>query len=236
MAMDDKLVDGGKGNGYPPDNEVNDLIPHDVHCARDADDLLAAVRTQGLKVLEDEPLLPYSALEQELAKAAEDIDLNPAPGAPEAANDPVRAYLREMGAVPLLTRQGEVDIAKRIERGQLSVLKALSRSSIVIHQVLAIGQELKRGLRSIEETVIFDEEEITEEIRQQRVTEITRRIDELHKRYKTARRLAGQLATVPAEKKAREYLRCRWQLDREIVRTQGAQDHAGADLAGDAHW
>jgi RNA polymerase primary sigma factor len=77
--------------------------------------LLTTIRTQGLDVLEGE--LPYSALEQRLAKEAEGIDLNPAPGAPEAANDPVRVYLREMGASPLLTREEEVDIAKRIERG-----------------------------------------------------------------------------------------------------------------------
>jgi RNA polymerase primary sigma factor len=219
MAMDDirKLIGTGKEKGCPTGNEVNDLIPHDVHSAQDVDDLLTTIRTQGLDVLEGEPLLPYSALEQRLAKA-EDIDLNPAPGAPEAANDPVRVYLREMGASPLLTREGEVDIAKRIERGQLSTLKALSRSPIVIHQVMAIGVDLKRGLRSIKDTVVFDEEEVTEEILQKRAEDITRRIDQLHKHYKTVRRLAERLATVPAKKKEREHRRCRCQLGREIVR------------------
>src|SRR5208337_5502936 len=137
----------------------------------DVDDLLTTIRTQGLDVLEAGPLLPYSPLEQRLGKEPEDIDLNPAPGVPEVANDPVRTYLREMGASPLLTREGEVDIAKRIERGQLSTLKALSRSPIVIHQVLAIGEDLKRGLRSIKETVVFDEEEITDEVLEDRVRE-----------------------------------------------------------------
>jgi len=197
---------------------VNDLISHDVHSALDVDDLLTTVRTQGLAVLEGKPLLHHSPLEQRLAKESEDIDLIPAPDAPEAANDPVRVYLREMGGSPLLTREGEVDIAKRIERGQLSALKALSRSPIVIHQVLAIGEELKRGLRSIKETVVFNEEEITEEILQARVKQITRRIDQLHQYYKTVRRLAGQLATVSADKQARKYRRCRCQLGREIVR------------------
>ena len=200
------------------DDEVDQLAPHEAHPPQDVDDLLTTIRTQGLDVLEGEPHLPYSTLQQRLAKEAEDIDLSPAPSAPEAASDPVRVYLREMGASPLLTREGEVDIAKRIERGQLSTLKALSRSPLVIHQVLAIGEELKRGLRSIQGTVVFDEEEITEEILQSRVKDVTRRIDELHKHYKTARRLAGRLATVPAKKKAREHRRCRWQLGREMVR------------------
>jgi RNA polymerase primary sigma factor len=132
-----------------------------VHSAQDVDDLLATVSRRGLDVLEGESPLHGSTVENELAKDAEVIDLNPTPGVPEAANDPVRVYLREMGASPLLTREGEVEIAKRIERGELSGWKALARSPIVIRQVLAMGEELKRGLRSIKETVVF-EEEITE--------------------------------------------------------------------------
>jgi RNA polymerase primary sigma factor len=202
----------------PPDNEVNDLIPHDVHSAQDVDDLLATIRTLGLDVGEGERQLPWSTLEQKLVKEAEDVKLDITPGAPETVNDPVRIYLREMGVVPLLTREGEVDIAKRIERGQLSALKALSRSPMVIHQVLAMGEDLKRGLRSIKGTVVFDEEDITEEILQDRGNDITRRIDELYKHYKRAHRLAGWLATVPAKPKAREYRRCRWRLGRDMVR------------------
>ena len=57
-------------------------------------------------------------------------------------------YLREMGTVPLLTREGEVEIAKRIERGQLRVLKAISRSPIVIREIIALGEDLKRGVRN----------------------------------------------------------------------------------------
>ena len=102
-------------------------------------------------------------------EAGDEVELDLTVTALEKTNDPVRIYLREMGAVPLLTREGEVDIAKRIERGQLRVLKALSRSPIVIRQILAIGDDLKRGVRSIRDIVVFDEEEITEEILQNRV-------------------------------------------------------------------
>ena len=130
----------------------------------------------------------------------------------------MRVYLREMGASPLLTREEEVEIAKRIERGQLTALKALSRSPIVIQQVLALGEDLKRGLRSIKDMVVFDEEEITDEILQKRVDDITGRIDKLHKHYKNATRLAEKLTTIPAKKKPKEYRRCRGQLGREMVR------------------
>ena len=190
-----------------------------MYFPRGADDLLATLRTQGLDVLDGDARLPGPTLKEKLAKEAEDIDLALTPRTPEADSDPVRIYLREMGASSLLTREGEVDIAKRIERGQMSALKALSRSPLVIHQVLAIGDDLKRGLRSIEEAVAFDdEEEITEEILRDRAKDISRQIDELHKHYKTACRLAGRLAALPATKKAREYRRCRCQLSREMVR------------------
>ena len=198
---------------------MNEPIPHDVDSEQDLDDLLTTIRTQGLDVVEGPDSLACAAMEQRLEEAAEDIDLNPLPGAQESDNDPVRAYLREMGASPLLTREGEVDLAKRIERGQLSKLKALSRSPIVIREVLAMGADLKRGRRSIKEIVVFNEEEIGEEILQDRVKEIARRIDQVQKHYAAAVRLTAQLASVRVDKNAREYRRRRGRLSREIVRT-----------------
>ncbi len=219
-----KLVDASNEKGYLTYNEVNDLIPHDVHSPEDLDDLLTTIGTRGIDVLEGQPKLRFSAFEKKVDKVdkeveeGSEVELDPTGGALEKTNDPVRIYLREMGAVPLLTREGEVDIAKRIERGQLRMLKALSRSPIVIRQVLTIGKDLRRGVRSIKETVVFDEEEITEEILQNRVEDVTRRIDELQKHYKRASHLAEQLQMIPARKKAREHSRCRGRLGREIVR------------------
>ena len=201
------------------DNELSDPIPHDVESEQDVDDLLTNIRARGLDVVERPDLLTDTAREQRLEETIEDIDLNSSPGAPEADNDPVRAYLREMGASPLLSREGEVELAKRIERGQLSTLKALSRSPIVIREVLAMGVDLKRGQRSIKEVVVFNEEEISEEVLQDRVKEVASRIDQVRKHYTAALRLASQMAAVPAEKKPREYRRCRGRLNREMVRT-----------------
>jgi RNA polymerase primary sigma factor len=201
-----------------PDDEVNELIPQDVNSPQEVDDLLGSIATRGLDVVEGETGSPYSALERRLAQDSEEVELDLTPGAPDTASDPVRVYLREMGASPLLTREEEVEIAKRIERGQLTSLKALSRSPIVIQQVLALGEDLKRGLRSIKDLVVIDEEEVTDEILQNRLEDITGRIDELHKHYKTACRLAEKLTTISAKKKPKEYRRCRGQLSREMVR------------------
>jgi RNA polymerase primary sigma factor len=220
LALGDiaKLIDSGKEKAYLTYGAVNDLIPHDVNSPEVLDDLLATIGTQGVEVLEGQPKLP-SALEKGLEnEASDEVELDLTPGALEKTNDPVRIYLREMGAVPLLTREGEVDMAKRIERGGQQVLKALSRSPVVIHQILAISEDLKHGVRSIREIVAFDEEAVTEEILQNRVKDLTRRIDELKKHYKRAGQLAQRLPTIPSQKKAHQYSRCRCRLGREIVR------------------
>jgi RNA polymerase primary sigma factor len=225
LALDDKyddikkLIDTGKEKGYLTYDQVNDLIPHDVHSPEDLDDLLTTIGTQGIDVLEG-PKLPSSALDkkfEEEGEAGEDVELDLTPGALEKTNDPVRMYLREMGTVPLLTREGEVEIAKRIERGQLRVLKALSRSPIVINELLAMGEDLKKGVRSIKEVVTFDEEEITDEILQNRLKEFTGKIDDLAKAYKKASHLIEKFATVSQKKRPKDYRRARLNLARAVV-------------------
>ena len=224
MALEDKfddikkLIDAGKEKGYLTYNEVNDLIPHDLHSPDDLEDLLTTIGTQGIDVLEG-PKIPGSLdkkFDTEL-EAGEDVELDLTPGALEKTNDPVRMYLREMGTVPLLTREGEVEIAKRIERGQLRVLKALSRSAIVIREIVAIGEDLKRGVRSIKEIVLFDEEEITEEVVLNRLKDITGRIDELAKHYKKSVQLIEKLDGIPQKKRPKEYRRYLWALGRQQV-------------------
>ena len=227
LALEDKfddikkLIDVGKEKGYLTYNEVNDLLPNDMHSPEDLDDLLTTIGTQGIDILEG-PKLPSAALDKKYdteVEAGEDVELDLTPGALEKTNDPVRMYLREMGTVPLLTREGEVEIAKRIERGQLRVLKALSRSPIVIREILAMGEDLKRGVRSIKEVVVFDEEEITDEVLQNRLKDTTAKVDELNKHYRKAMQLAAKFAEIPSKdkKRAREYRKVRWALGREQV-------------------
>ena len=222
MALGDtaKLIDSGKEKSYLTYGEVNDLIPHDVNSPEVLEDLLATIGTKGIDVLKSQSKLP-SALEKGLeneGEASDEVELDLTLGPFEKTDDPVRIYLREMRAVPLLNRAGEVDIAQRIECGQRQVLKALSRSPVVIHQILAIGKDLKHEIRSIRDIVVFDEDEVTEEILQNRGKDLTRRIDELQKRYKRAGQLAERSSTIPTQKKAHQYSRCRCRVAREVVR------------------
>src|SRR5579859_5122849 len=187
---------------------MNNLLRTEEDVTDEMDELLADIRTRGLEVLKGVPDLAYSAVEPRPVGEPEEIDVSPMQGAVDAANDPVRIYLREMGATPLLTREGEVELAKRIERGQLWTWKALSRSPLVMRDVIAMGADLKRGLRSIKEIVVFNEEETSQEMLQDRAKDVARHIDQVHKHYRASLRLAARMATIPANKNAREYSRC----------------------------
>jgi RNA polymerase primary sigma factor len=230
LALDDKyddikkLIDTGKEKGYLTYDQVNDLIPHDVHSPEDLDDLLTTIGTQGIDVLEG-PKMPSSGLDKKFEdgdEPSEDVELDLTPGALEKTNDPVRMYLREMGTVPLLTREGEVEIAKRIERGQIRVLKALSRSPIVIRELLAMGEDLKKGVRSIKEVVTFDEEEITDEILQNRLNEFTGKIDDMAKLYKKAGLLEEKYIELSEKKRPKDHRRARRHLARAIIKVSQA--------------
>jgi RNA polymerase primary sigma factor len=224
LAIDDKfehevegLVEVGKEKGYLTYGEVNDILPEEISTSPDdLDDLITTIGTQGIDLL-DAPKFPGDKeFEHE---EGEDVELDLTPGTLEKTNDPVRMYLREMGTVPLLTREGEVEIAKRIERGQMRVLKAISRSPIVIREIAALGEDLKRGVRNVKEVVIFDEEELTEEVVLARVKATVARIDALVKHQKKVTQYEDKLSgPAPATKaRIREQRRVRWLAAREKV-------------------
>jgi RNA polymerase primary sigma factor len=213
----DNLIEVGKEKGYLTYGDVNDMLPEEIGSADDLDDLITTIGTQGIDLL-DSPKFPGDK-DFELEEG-EDVELDLTPGTLEKTNDPVRMYLREMGTVPLLTREGEVEIAKRIERGQLRVMKAISRSPIVIREIVALGEDLKRGVRNVKEVVVFDEEELTEEVVQSRVRATVARIDALGKHQKKIALLEEKQAPVPAgapKAKVSAARHTRWLIAREKV-------------------
>jgi RNA polymerase primary sigma factor len=212
-----KLIDAGKEKGYLTYNEVNDLLPGDMNSPDDLDDLITTIGTQGIDILEGGPKIAGTERDDFEPEEGEDVELDLTPGTLEKTNDPVRMYLREMGTVPLLTREGEVEIARRIERGQLRVLKAISRSPVVIREIVALGEDLKRGVRNIKEIVIFDDEELTEEVVLTRVRGTVGKIDTLVKHQKKAQVLEEKLEAVNQKAKPREHRRLRWSIAREKV-------------------
>ena len=221
MAINDKfeddiqnLIETGKEKGYLTYGDVNDMLPEEMGSADDLDDLITTIGTQGIDLL-DAP--KFGADKDFDMEEGEDVELDLTPGTLEKTNDPVRMYLREMGTVPLLTREGEVEIAKRIERGQLRVMKAISRSPIVIREIVALGEDLKRGVRNVKEVVVFDEEELTEDVVQARVRSTVARIDQLVKHQKKIALLEEKQAAANSKTSQREQRKTRWLIAREKV-------------------
>ncbi len=222
MAINDKfedditnLIDTGKEKGYLTYGDVNDMLPEDISTsADDIDDLMTTIGSQGIDLL-DAP--KFGADKDFELEEGEDVELDLTPGTLEKTNDPVRMYLREMGTVPLLTREGEVEIAKRIERGQMRVLKAISRSPIVIREILALGEDLKRGVRNVKEVVVFDEEELTEDVVQTRVRSTVARIDAMVKHQKKIAGFEEKQAAANSKTSQKELRKLRWLIAREKV-------------------
>jgi RNA polymerase primary sigma factor len=234
LALEEKydqvrqLIAMGKERGYLLYDEVNDILPPEVHSSEEIDDLLSTFERYGIDVYEDlssakaalaaadssDSAEPSS--KEESTTASEDGDLDLTPGSLEKTNDPVRMYLREMGTVPLLTREGEVAIAKRIERGQLLVLKTISRAPLILKELMKVGEDLRNGSRSIKEIVQFDDEELTEEKIEAKTKETLKEIDKIAKLYLMALKQAAKLEKMPRSKK-RPYLRARYELARTRV-------------------
>jgi RNA polymerase primary sigma factor len=156
----ERLLELGSDKKYLTFDDLNRELPDNVVSPDDIEDVLQKLEGSNIPVADsDERLLEQAAAvapdEEELD---EDVELDLSAGALEKTNDPVRLYLREMGVVPLLTREGEVAIAKRIERGQLKTQKAIARSPIAVAEVLRIGDELESGAVNIRDIVIFSEQ------------------------------------------------------------------------------
>jgi len=207
-----KLIILGKEKGYLLYDEVNDLLPSEVHSPEDLDDLLSMFDNEGIEVLEAPRVKSAEKLvldkgEEVRDETPEDVELDLTPGALDKTNDPVRMYLREMGTVPLLTREGEVEIAKRIERGQLNVFKALSRSPIVIQEMFELRTQLGKAERSIKEVVVFNDDELTEDKVAERLRDMIAAIDEMERLNKRLTQLKAKRESIPRSKRPRDYRR-----------------------------
>jgi RNA polymerase primary sigma factor len=219
-----KLIDMGKEKGYLLYDEVSDLLPPELTAsAEDLEDLFAAFGTAGIEVIEteDQSFASEKVVREKKPDSGEsttNVELDLTPGALEKTNDPVRMYLREMGTVPLLTRDGEVEIAKRIERGQLRVLQALSRSPLVVRHVIALGEELKKDPSIIKDLVQFTEDDLTEERVEAKHLETTETIAEIGKAYRRMQTLRAKLDSIPKTRKPKEHRKARWKLGRHRVK------------------
>jgi len=220
VALDDKfngldrLVQLGKEKGYVLYDEVSEVLPGEINGGAELDDVLAGLDVAGIEILE-EP----KDFEKKLEEGEEILDLElPALGA-EKINDPVRMYLREMGTVPLLTREGEVEIARRIERGQHTVLKSLTRAPLVIQEILAVADEMSRDLLSARDIVQIADPILTDELVEEKRQEFFQAVEDISRHYKKILQCRQKLLAIPRGLKPKLYRRQLWELGRLMIKT-----------------
>src|SRR6266851_5791582 len=221
-----QLINIGKEKGYLLYDEVNELLPSEITSSDELDDLFNTFGSAGIEVIDsDQKYLRDEKTIDRTGEGAEELELDLTPGALDKTNDPVRMYLREMGTVPLLTREGEVEIAKRIERGKLAVIKSISRTPIIAKRVIHLGDQLHSGERTIRELVIFNDEEITDERIAERSKQVQKQIDAVRKARAISEKLDQKLQATPrgtTTRDKRKYRRCRWAAMRALIEVSNA--------------
>ncbi|MBK9070763.1 MAG: RNA polymerase sigma factor RpoD [Myxococcales bacterium] len=214
-ASQNKLIELGKTKGFVTYDEVNDHMPDDLVGQDQIENWLSALGDQGIEVVEAaggrradvdaaKPLDLDKEREEGEAETEEDEN------AAARTSDPVRMYLRKMGSVSLLTREGEVEIAKRIEDGERRMLQAVLNSSLAVEELIEIGERLRRGkirVKDVIKDIDEDEAEFNEQFYVERVCKVIDKVKRLQKECeKVYERLEEKGLTEGKKKKCKEEL------------------------------
>jgi len=186
------------------------------------DDLISAFGTAGIEVIDaaDQRVARLDNIpsEKEFKEIPEgEVELDLTPSALEKNSDPVRIYLREMGTVPLLTRAGEVVIAKCIERGHRTVLKSLSRSPVIVREIISLGDQLKKDPDIIKDILRFRDEELTDDKIEEKFQECVDTIGQIGTTNKKVDTLRMKLGGMGSKAKKASLRSARWNLGRTRV-------------------
>jgi RNA polymerase primary sigma factor len=207
-------MDSGKEKGFVLYDEVNELLTEEFPSGREFEDLLTDLDNAGVEILE-EPKLDFEKSPKDEPEDFGDLELAQDVG--DKTNDPVRMYLREMGTVPLLTREGEIELAKRNERGQWAVRKALSRSPLVIREIIQLGEDLQRGVTAIRDVLVLPEFVITDEDFSTQLNDLLAQVSEIEKFYKKSQQFRQKLQAVSRQMKPKQHRGLRYGLARNMV-------------------
>jgi RNA polymerase primary sigma factor len=186
-----ELIILGSERGYLLYDEINDSLPEGAYTSDELDSIFSLFGSAGIEVIES-----GQDLQEETGDADKDGNRKSGDSDPLAVNtavDPVRLYFREMAVVPLLTRESEVVIAKRIEHGQQVILNALARSSLVLREILNIGDRLRSKEISIDDVVSLDDGELTDDLMEEKRTSVLRIIESIRKHERAAREISEKI-------------------------------------------
>ena len=225
MAAEDKqerlksLVETGGGKSsrsYGIYDDVSDGLPEGVSPGRVLENLLADLDENGVDLI-DEPLAKDK--EDSEAEVSDDFpDLEFVQEVSDKTTDPVRMYLREMGTVPLLNREGEIDLAKRIERGQTAVMKVLSRSPLVVSEIVQLAANIQSGAQNVRDVLQLPDPPLTDEFIDEEGLKLVAAIGEVERNHKKAVGFQQKLLSISRTMKPKQHRSLRWDLGRTLVR------------------
>ena len=223
MSLEEKydevrqLITIGKEKGYLSYDEVNDLLPAEVTSSDELDDLFTTFSNAGIEIVESEQKYREDKTRDPRSGGADEPSLDLTPGTLDKTNDPVRMYLREMGTVPLLTREGEVEIAKRIEQGKLAAIKSISRTPTVAKGIIFMGEQLKSRSVNIRDLVTFgSDEELSDERSETRIRQVLKQIGLVQKALIVAQKLEMKLSGI-LKRDRKKYRRAKWKMLRAKI-------------------
>jgi RNA polymerase primary sigma factor len=208
-----QLMESGKEKGFVLYDEVSELLSDDFPAGREFEDLLSDLDSAGVEILEE----PRTEFDKKAEESEDFADIELAQDYADKTNDPVRMYLREMGTVPLLTREGEIELAKRVERGQGSVRKALSRSPLVIRDLIQLGEDLQNHVISVRDVLILPDLGGTEEDFAEQSAELLAQMEEIERLYRKAQQARQKMQAVSRSLKPKQHRGLRWALARTMV-------------------
>ncbi len=208
-----QLIEMGKSKGFLTYDEVNDALPADMVAADQMDDVLGVLGDEDIEIVDaatqvkiapkriaDEQAEQKAAREREhtptTTKSEEELD-----GYYSKSNDPVRMYLRKMGSVSLLTREGEVEIAKRIEQGEHMVLSAILNSPVAVREIIDLGDKLRKHKIRVKDIIRDAEDDNAEFDEEEADRRILRLIDKVKHLDKVAQELKESLSSCAASRK-----------------------------------
>src|ERR1700689_2356516 len=209
-----QLIEMGKSKGFLTYDEVNDALPADMAQPDQMDDVLGVLGDEDIEIVDaatQVKIAPKRIIDEHSeqktqrsretappqAKAEEEGD-----GYYSKSNDPVRMYLRKMGSVSLLTREGEVEIAKRIEQGEHTVLAAILNSPVAVHEIMDLGDKLRKHKIRVKDIVRDADDENAEFDEEEADRRILRLIDKVKHLDKVAEELKeSMLSCAPSRKK-----------------------------------
>jgi RNA polymerase primary sigma factor len=227
-----ELITMGKAKGFLTYDEVNEHMPENIVSSDQMDDWLSAFSGEGIEIVDSSSKIKVQKGEAAEAESEEDEEEETAAAAAKKeeaeeeedadgyskTNDPVRMYLRKMGSVSLLTREGEVEIAKRIEDGERRVLQVVLNSSVAIEEILNLGDKLRKQKIRVKEVVKDADEEDAEFDEQWHIDRVCKVIDKIRRLWKEQEKVAEKLdAKAVSEQTRKRYKKQITDLKQEIL-------------------